>query len=88
MFIRCLLLLTLLGCLSAFSAELSRKIEIGKNADLTLTGDNTVIVVEHLGIAVSVSLFGLVVVLLKKLFVILGLFGSLVLFHFGSPLLK
>ena len=43
---RCLLLLVLLGCLPAFSAELPKKIEIGKKADLTMTGDNTVIVVE------------------------------------------
>ena len=46
MFIRCLLLLTLLGCLPVSGAELPKKIEIGKKADLTLTGDNTVIVVE------------------------------------------
>ena len=46
MFIRCLLLLALLGGFAAFSAELPRKIEIGKNADLAITGDKTVIVVE------------------------------------------
>ena len=46
MFIRCLLILTLLGCLPVFGAELPKKIEIGKKADLTLTGNNTVIVVE------------------------------------------
>lgn len=42
----CLLLAVLLGTLPVFSAELPKKIQIGKKADLTLTGNNTVIVVE------------------------------------------
>ena len=46
MFIRCLLLTAMLGCISASGAELPKMIEIGKNADLTLSGDNTVIVVK------------------------------------------
>ncbi len=47
MSIRCFLLAAMLGCvLPASGAELPKKIEIGKNADLTLTGENTTIVAE------------------------------------------
>ena len=46
MLIRCLLVLVLTGSLPAFSAGLPKKIEIGKNADLTVAGNNTVIVVD------------------------------------------
>ncbi len=46
MLFRYLLLAAVLICLQSISAELPKKIEIGKNTDLKLSGDNTVIVVD------------------------------------------